>query len=868
MFENYTFLRERTSYINNLRLFISLTAFFIVVSISGMTKVYAQTGALEEIIVTAQYREENIQSVPLSISAMSGDSLEAKNAGDVIDIERWTPNLKIDHLGSGWGPTLAVNARGIGLNDFKAVFEPGVPIYVDDVLLGRPTGANLDLLDLERVEVLRGPQGTLFGSNAAGGVIRLITRKPTGDGPTVAEVTMGSYNRIDFRGSFETALTDNLFARFSYSAKQRDGYVDVIDFTCDMIRRGKPELAGIGDGLGRDGSAGGGLDGAPDLVPVGSVADNSFGIPIATSPNGTDKGCKVDEMGNEDIQTGRVQVRWVFNDDLEFSFAGDVTNQKNKSPADYIADTNPALFLVSQSNTRVNIPNFGVPYDDRFVPNDPFVNYSSFKDPGVTFGVPNLPGENIFSAIGATPQKYPGGIDTPNVDNVLHWGVSGTMDWKIRDTMNAKVILAYREFNSFFGRDSDGSPIPLNHTLDTFKDDQLTIEGRLNGQIEWQDWTTEWTTGIFYYDADDYNSNISILHLGVISASDIDRIDDQTSEKLGVFLHTITDVTDRLTLTAGIRWSSDEKNILQTRIFRKLENTPNVPSDFLFTPTAQRQHSNRITPMASLSYQWNDDLMTYFTWQRGFRGGGFNPRPNSPATVGSFGPEDVENFEVGMKSDWFDRRVRLNATAFYMDYKDLQLPTVVLAAGASLPTFPTANAGEADIAGIELDFEAHPIDSVTIDGSFGWLGFSFVTLGNADPKIVAAAGFNPIGSPCLECRPLRTPEVTASIGASYTTPIGGGQWGNLTLRSDLAWQSRDHFTQNNFKRASQGAYGVLNARGTWVSADGDWELSVSGTNLTNKLYKVSVLDFMDSLGGIQYGYARPREFAVSVKKRF
>lgn len=831
-------------------------------------RVSAQAGILEEIIVTAQFREENIQNVPLSISAISGDALQAKSANDVIDIERWTPNLKIDHLGSGWGPTLAVNARGIGLNDFKAVFEPAVPIYVDDVLLGRPTGANLDLLDLERVEVLRGPQGTLFGSNAAGGVIRLISKKPTGDGPTVAEVTMGSYNRIDFRGSFETALTDNLFARFSYSSKRRDGYVDVLDFTCDMIRRGTPELAGIGDGLGRDGSAGLGLDGVPDAVPVGSVEDNSFGIPISTSPNGTNNGCKVDEMGDEDIQSGRMHVRWVVDDDLEFSFAGDITNQNNKSPADYIGDTNPALFLVSQFNTRVSVPNFGVPYDDRFVPDDPFVNYSSFKDPGVTFGVPNLPGENIFSAIGATEQVYPGGIDTPNVNEVLHWGISGTMDWSINDALTAKVILAYREWESFFGRDSDGSPIPMNHTLDTFTDEQLTVEGRLSGQLEWSDWTTDWTFGVYYFDADDFNSNISLLHFGVISASDIDRIDEQNTEKLGIFLHTITEVTDQITFTAGLRWTEDEKNILQTRLFRKLETTPNVATDFLFTPTAQRQKSERVTPMISLSYQWDDDLMTYFTWQRGFRGGGFNPRPNSPATVGSFGPEDVENFELGMKSDWLDQRLRLNATLFYMKYEDLQLPAVVLAAGAALPTFPTTNAGEAEMLGLEVDFEFHPFEKVTIDGTFGWLGFSFETLGNADPAVVAAAGFNPIGSPCLDCRPLRTPEVTASIGGSYTTPVSDGEWGEFTARLDYAWQSLDHFTQNNFDRSTQSAYGVLNARATWVSADDDWEVSVYGTNLTDKLYRVSVLDFMDSLGGIQYGFARPREFAVSVKKRF
>jgi iron complex outermembrane receptor protein len=869
MCKKHIFLTERSSYSEYIKPLLTALAFGLIVVVALPAQVYAQAGALEEIIVTAQYREENIQDVPMSISAISGDALASKNANDVIDIERWTPNLKIDHLGSGWGPTLAVNARGIGLNDFKAVFEQSVPIYIDDVLIGRPTGANLDLLDLERVEVLRGPQGTLFGSNAAGGVIRLISRQPTGMAPTVAEVTMGSYDRIDFRGTFETALTDNLFARFAYSSKRRDGYVDVLDFTCEMIRRGTPQLAGIGDGLGRDGSAGAGLNGAPDAVTVGSTADNAFGLPISTSPNGTNRGCKVDEMGDEDIQSGRVLVRWVINDDMEFTFAGDVTNQNNKSPADFIADTNPALALVSLSNARVNIPNFGVPYDDRFVPADPFVNYSTFKDPGVTFGVPNMPGSAV--PVGVLSQNYPGGIDTPNVNDVLHWGVSGTLDWRFSDALNATVIVAYREFDSFFGRDSDGSPIPLNHTLDTYQDQQLTVEGRLSGQLEWSDWTTDWTTGVFYYDADDYNSNISILHLGIIGAGDIDRIDDQTSSKLGIFLHTITAVTDQITFTAGVRWTEDQKDILQTRLYRKLELTPNTAADFLFTPTPLSQQSNRVTPMASLSYQWNDDIMTYFTWQRGFRGGGFNPRPANLITLGKFGPEDVENFEVGVKSDWFDRRLRVNATGFYMDYTDLQLPAVVLDPLSGLPTFPTVNAGEADIVGVELDFEAHPFERVTIDGSLGWLGFSFVTLGNADPAVIASfpGGVGTaIANPCLDCRPLRTPEVTASIGGSYTTPIDNGDWGNVILRADLAWQSRDHFTQNNYRRSTQGAYGVLNARGTWVSANEDWEVTLSGTNLTDKLYKVSVLDFMDSLGGIQYGYARPREFAVSVKRRF
>ena len=820
-------------------------------------------GAIEEVVVTAQYREQNMQEVPIAITALTGDSLASKSASNVIDIGKWTPNLTIDHLGTGWGPTVAISARGMGLNDFKAVFEPAVPIYVDDVLLGKPTGAVLDLLDLDRVEVLRGPQGTLFGSNAAGGVIRLISRKPTGDGPATAEITMGSYNRLDMRGSFEVALGKNLFARFSGSSKHRDGYVTILDFTCDMIRKGTPQLAGIGDGLGADGSAGAGYDGQPDVVPVGSVADNAFGIPISTSPNGTDNGCKIGEMGDEDVQSGRAIVRWVASNDLEFTLTSDITNENQHSPADYLAGVNPNLFLVSASNRLVNIPNFGVPYDNRFVPTDPYTSYSTFKDPGVTWGVPGQPGSGT-----SLSQSYPGGPDTPNVMQVLHWGVSGKMDWNINQDLNATVILAYRNFNSYFGRDSDGSPIPLNHTLDTYKDEQYTIEGRLSGNLNWMAYTTEWTTGVFYYDAKDYNSNISILHMGIIGAGDVDRIDDQKSTKLGVFLHTITNVTDKIRFTAGVRWTHDSKDIVQYRPKRILEDRPLVTADYLFPPTPLGIDSFRVSPMASLSYQWNDDIMTYFTWARGFRGGGFNPRPSNLITLGTFGPEDVENFEIGAKTDLFDKRLRFNISTFYMDYKHLQLPAVVQDCPTCIPTFPTKNAGSADIAGVEVDFDAVPFENFTIDGTFGWLGFSYVSLGNADPAVVAAAGFSPIGSPCLDCRPLRSPEITATLGSSYTFNLNGGDWGRFTVRGDISFRSKTNFTQNNFQRANQGAYYLLNARGTWTSPGGDWEVDLAGTNINNKLYKVSVLDFMDSLGGIEYGFGNPREWSVSIKKHF
>src|SRR5580704_9294077 len=139
-------------------------------------------GQLEEVTVTARFRAEKLQETPLAITAVTGDTLAARGATDVTNLAAFVPNAVINPLGAGWGATIAASIRGVGLSDNSLSFEPGVPIYVDGVYLGRPQGAILDLLDLQKVEVLRGPQGTLFGKNAVGGTVSLISKKPTGDG--------------------------------------------------------------------------------------------------------------------------------------------------------------------------------------------------------------------------------------------------------------------------------------------------------------------------------------------------------------------------------------------------------------------------------------------------------------------------------------------------------------------------------------------------------------------------------------------------------------------------------------------------------------------------------------------------------------
>ena len=796
----------------------------------------ADASPIGEVIVTARFRQENLQQTPLAITALTGEQLAVKAATNVIDIGKWSPNVTIDHLGAGWGPTIAASIRGIGLGDFKAVYEPGVPIYVDDVPLGRPTGAALDLLDLDHVEVLRGPQGTLFGRNAAGGVIRLISRKPTGDGPSYVEGTYGKYNRIDVRGSFEATIADNLFARFSFSEKHRDGYVKVLDFVCQMRANGTPELAGIGDGIA-------GYDPATSTfitAPVGSVADNNVALKDQTSPSGTGHGCLTDKMGTENTQAARSTFRYVASDDLEITLAADISNEDDSGPADTISAINSTTNgLVIAYNKLVALPRYGIPYDSRFVTGNPYTIYSSFDD------------------------EYTG-IKTPNRTKMLHWGVSSTFDYTINDNLNAKLILSYRQFNSEFGRDSDGSPMGINHTYDEYNDRQYTSELRFNGNAF--NGFTEWTVGAFYYHAKDYNPNISLLYPGVLSNSvgEIDRIDDQRSQSWALFVHTVNHLTDKWSLEVGLRFTDDKKSLTQTRLIRPMPS--NEAYRLLFQATPPDAKSKRVTPMATLSYQWTEDMMIYAKYSRGYRGGGFNPRPSGQATAINFKPEDIDSFEVGEKSEFLDHRVRFNADAFFMIYKGLQLTTVI-DDGTGFPVFLPSNAGLAHIWGLEIDMQADLFEGFQLDGSLGYLGFDYVNLGNADPTYAASLGFNASSSPCLSCRPTRAPKLTANLGAQYTIGMGSSS-GSLTFRGDLSYRSRTDFAVNNLDRDSQAAYALLNGRVTWNSAEQNWQFSAFVTNITNKKYVVSVLDFYDSLGGIEKSYARPREWGFTVKRTF
>src|SRR5690554_1728951 len=387
----------------------------------GCGQAIAQSaGALEEVVVTAQFREQNLQSTPIAITAISAADMEARGISGLTDIDNIAPNVQLRPTGAEFGNAITAFIRGVGQSDTSFAFEPAVGIYVDDVYYATLYGSQLDLLDLERMEVLRGPQGTLFGKNSIGGAVRLVTKKPEGGNSGKVDLTFGSFDRVDVRaiGDFEL-VPDKVFVRASGLSQQRDGYGEYLDFTCQMIANGTPELAGINDGIAGYEMINGTQ--TPIRVTPGSEADNAFAFPQTIDPRGTG-GCALGSFGGQETDALRLTARILATDRLEILLNGNFTRSENDPmPQTLLSHHRGALDEGYDSNAIV--PRWGVPYtqDDRFVTGDPYKSYGTFINP--------------LDGTAYNPQA--------RTDTEVY---TATLNYEVNEQTQARAIVAYREY--------------------------------------------------------------------------------------------------------------------------------------------------------------------------------------------------------------------------------------------------------------------------------------------------------------------------------------------------------------------------------------------------------------------------------------
>lgn len=768
---------------------VSLTLAASTLAIAVGTPAFAQDADAEprsnEIVVTAQFREQKLQDTPLSITAVDAALLASRNQDDIKAVAAQAPSVTLTEQGGAYGASMSASIRGVGQNDFNPAYEPGVGMYIDDVYYPTLTGANFDLLDLERVEILRGPQGTLTGRNSIGGAIKLFSKKPGPKAEAYGEASYGSRNRVELRAGANLPITDSLFARFSAVHKSQEGYVDQVDYGC-------------------------------------ANPNNPEGIPamMAAHP-GSDESCVVDKLGEQNYTGLRGSVRYE-GSKLELMVTADYQKSDRTSSADVVSITNDA-----QSNFICG----------------KYCTYASwFLDAEGQTGAWNTGNRNVFEG----------------------WGISGHANYEISDSLNIQSITAYRAYNNKWGSDDDFTPNPAiaaggYNDLDFwFFSQELRLNGKIGDLIEY-------TLGGFYSDQKSTYYTIQDIRYGPYAGNPLQFVgnDPVNADTAAAFGTVIVRPTDSLTLTGGLRYTEEHKDY--TFVRRRLDYSKGPVGGGVedLDGLVSIYDGNRVDWRISADYRFNEQLLAYATVSTGFKGGGVTARPFYPehAKKGTFKPETVTSYELGLKTDLFDRRLRLNVSGFYNNYKDIQLGLSDCTAygGIPAPCAVRANAGDGEIWGVEAELFAEPIDGLTIDGSLNLLDSKYTYL--------AAA----VGTSVGLDDPIASPTFQGSFGIQYKVDLGDK--GSITPRFDVSYRDKQFMGRALDKLSTDlrylDAYTLGNARLTYRNADEDVEVSLEVTNLFDEYYTPTRFAAVYALSGTAYStVGAPREWRVSVKKTF
>jgi len=796
---------------------------------------------IEEVVVTSEFREVSVQDVPIAITAYTGDMMADRGWTRITEVTAKTPNVSLREGGQARSGMLAY-IRGVGQSDFIAALEPGVGVYVNDVYYAQLTGSLLELLDVERVEILRGPQGTLSGRNSIGGAIKMFTREPDEDNPDYIRVGYGSYSQVDMRGAAGFTISENkLYGRFSGAAKTRDGYVKVLDYACT-----------------HPGSS----------VPTNRAAYN----------------CKIGEMGDKEYATGRLELRWLVRDDLEVNFSADYLNDKSGTAPGvaWYADRtaieaaqrpdgsyiNPTVTLINEDGTVTyyrgnNYVPYG-PYHNASDPiNDPYVSYGTIADYGQQYVGAGDPAVTV-------PVDWKPTV-LPSRNYIRQWGMSATVDWDINDDLSFLSITAYRAYHTWSTWDEDGSPVALNQLDNRLDNWQFTQEMRLLGTAG----NVDWTLGGFYLDQEStYNARVT-LNYALLDF--LHGPDPTPAHTWALFAHANWHVTDRFNLIGGLRYSDEYKKYTH---YRRNPDGSAIGSLGPTFPGAPDLINIRLTGVNGLTAtfednRWdyriageftvNDDIMTYGSISTGYKSGGVNPRPFFPEQLKTFAPETSTAYELGVKSTWLDGTLQANAALFYTKFKDIQLilvecevPSFIDPDGIGPPCLKPANVGDADIKGVELELMWYPTENVIIDAQASWLNFDYTYV---DPLALLGSSIAP-----EDMITPYTPENKWSLGVQYTFPMTSH--GSLTARVDAAHQGKMYADATNKPVNEIPAYSLYNFIAWWDSPDQDWRVEFQWLNFTDKFYIVDMYDVVGSQGTVLAQPGLPQTFNISFTRNF
>ncbi len=676
---------------------------------------HAQT--LEEVVVTAQHREENLQDVPIAITAIGSEELRTADISDLNAISVRTPGFSMGTFTPAQ-PQLFI--RGVGSNADGAAEDQSVVLFLDGVYVGRTAGQAFDLFDLERIEILRGPQGTLYGKNAAGGAINVVSQKPSETLTGAVELSAGDMGYFSTRGKVSGPLSDTLFGKISFSYKERDGYVD-------------------------------------------SLVAN------------------IDDYNAFETQGIRAQLMGRPSDTMEWLLTVDYSDDSRTGPGRSVGSE----FL------QATIAGLG-----------------GFK-PGFY--------QNMLEK-------------TPNSE-VDSQGISLQMDWDLGGgTLTS--ITAYREANAQVLDISFGVAFPylglgsLDNAVDE-SSQQFSQELRYATDIGDNVFLQ---TGFYFLNEDvDRLESLDIVCGNLCAGFSNNFFNannplplfgsaDQTNEtnSYGIFAQAVWSANDRTDVTVGARYTRERKEATNVGI-------PDGAFAILAPYDVKIDESwGAFTPKAAVNYQLTDDLMAYASVSTGFKSGGFQGlAPTGIAASTAFDEETVTTYELGLKGTLLENSLRFNAAAFSSQYDDLQvLVLTVQPSGLPGPQL-TANAGEAEIQGLELEAQWQVNSVLQLAATYAYLDTEYTQLDND----LAVNEGNVLRN---------APENAYSLSAIVNYPLASGA--AINARADFSHKDDAYQDIPNQEAAKMIEYDVLNLRASYVAPGAQWEVAAWVKNATDEEY--------------------------------
>ena len=753
---------------------------------------------IENVVVTARKREEPVQEVPLAITAISGVQMEKAGMDDLSDLQYQTASLFL-RPASASSSSLFLIIRGQSQADTLLTTDSSVGVYIDNVYVPRQLGLKAALYDIERVEVIKGPQGTLFGRNTTGGAINITTKRPDYDGfHGFIEGEYGRFDRTVVGGAVNIPVVQDKFAvRLTGKFDARDGY-------------GHSLL----DGSKR-------ADNEESLARIGIVIDPTEHVNISIT-------------GDYQHLEGRGAVHQLV----------------------YPGQFNPGAGIIPAGILSAGIDVGGLIPSD--IPNGP-----TFL-PGVTAGYNYLNSISVGQR-GLSYNNYAQPFEGVGFET---YGIGGTITVDL-GWSEFKSITGYREFNRFSRLDLDASPVNLfrgdNFTKAHFFSQELQLLGTAF------DDRLEWVFGGFYSDegGNDVNTNYALNAVNAFNPNISDGL--VTNKSWALFAQTSYHITDALSLTAGGRYTKEKKSLIaRNRFFNGVNGfNCNIPNDPAIKPdpnVCEGFFSSTFDGWSwlfSLDYKLNEGTLLYAKTSRSFRGGGQNLRGTTdPTSFTPFAPEFAQDYEIGIKADFLENRLRLNLAGYITDYSDIQRSVIKSTPQGGIVTL-LQNAAKATIKGLEFEATAIPVDGLTLKG----------TLAMTDAKYNEFTDVNPLtGLPRDRSgEPFVIPKWTYSASVRYDLPVGEN---TLGFQVDWYHQSGVNFLPSKNAAVPAGTgfqkgYGLLNARIDFEIEAWGVEVALYGKNLTNEKYLVDAVDFTNSALSHASGViGEPRIWGIQLKKKF